>query len=615
MLIYNACGDINIKNKIIEQFRIRRTIAPPNNPTQSISITDVSNTQSTAGENDDLKLISYDMIKDKKSIIYKVEDDKISGFLTFNYIDKYYKSTTDALKVSFTGNNLKNSKNSKISITCYYFINNKVFEYDENYKTSNKIDISLENNITFNLDSDIAAISKDNIINEYEVIDMPISEFIIRKKAFDGFEDQLIKLKTVEEKINPMQYKRELYFEILSEEKDKAILTKNGDKYGQIQGMGINSYMEIYAVKQKTSQIKSEPNIEEFNILILSKSYQIEFTKEDILELPNLNSKLSYTFNWFKNTNGILLKDGGILNLMDIGGIDMLTYKNKSLNKNTYAFFINVKGRLKHIDPSEDVGHSIDSYNINFYENSLYLTKFYEHIVGNGVQGFTFSDDLFSKDNFTIDDLYFKITEDDIESKFEAINFGMGKYKVKMNSELNDKIDDKEIDIESLPLFLNVDNDKFQIIDDYAINRDTKIQLYKYTQNSEDKQLFILTRPNSEHGPIYYDIIEFTEYDQVESLAKFKETIRLPPCEECPKCEECPECPKSEENKNNLLTTLGMDAININEDTEEEAAEESAAEESASEESEGSGISNRMILVLLLFLLLGFYYFRHIREY
>jgi hypothetical protein len=591
MNIYNAYGDFKVRNKIIENM-----------------------------ENDDLKLISYDMIKDKKSIIYKVEDDKISGFLTFNYIDKYYKSKTDAMKVSFTGKNLTNSGNSTILITCYYFINNKVFEYDENYQTSNKIDISLENKITFNFDSDIAVISKDNIINEYEVIDIPIGEFIIRKKTVNGLEDQLIKLKTVEEKINIMQYKRELYFEILSDEKNKAILTKNGDKYGQIQGMGINSYIEIYAVKQKVvegfgisssplikSQPKIEEEVEEFNILILSKSYQIEFEKKDIVNIPPF-FRLSANFNWFRTTNSILLKDGGILYLMDLDGITMLVYKNNSLNQYTYSFFINVKGELKHYTPeigSSNISFFKDDYHINFYENSLYLAKFNEDF--RGIKGFTFSDGLFSKDNFTIDDLYYKITEDDIETKFEGINFGMGKYKVKMNSELNDKIDDKEIDIESVPLFLNFDNDKFQIIDNYAMNRDEKLQLCKYTQNSEDKIIFILNKPRV--GPIYYDIIDFTAYDKVESLSKFKETLRLPPCEECSEVKECPECEKCEDK---ICPECEKCEDKICPECEK--CEDKICPECEKCEDNGSGINiNYIFLVVLLIALI--YYICNSRRY
>ena len=519
---------------------------------------------------DNITIINLSVIKEKKNLIYKVENDLISGYLIFNYVKHYTSPLKNSVKVTFVGNNLTN--NTPFSSTCYYFINNNVLEYDDNYTIHNKINIINENEIEIKLKKNvITIINSQHITKEYEIIDIPDGKFIAR--ISDGI------TKFIE------QINMNGTFDITSMQ-DEVVITKRGNKYGQLLGVGNNTFLEIYAFKLTSDG--NSGDIPEFGLLLLQKSKQVELLQNDFIKHIEFN-KNDYNFNWFNNTKIIQLKDGGYLTEGGYEQLKLISYKNKTLDKDISDVFINLDRNLQHYEFENRI-----DYNINIYDNELYLKKFDKDKSNDfAKKPFIFSDDLFEKNDFNIEDLYYKITEDDIITKFEITNIQNGKYTIKMNQDLNESIDEDEVTIEVVAMIISFNGrEQLQLIDNYGISRDLKLELFKST--NDDRNIFTLHNLNGKKSTKYYDVIEYSEYNRNEMISKFNEMLGIPPCPESTES-ECPVCPESTESECPTCPACPESTESDNDEDEEEDS--------------GSGMSiKNLIMILILAVILIFLY-------
>ena len=556
---------------------------------------DFKNNKIIEGLDDDNTIINLSVIKNKKNLLYKVENDSISGYLIFNYMKHYTSPLKNSVKVTFIGNDITN--NTPISSTCYYLINNNVLEYDNNYTIYNKINIIDENQIEIKLNKTTTTINIQHIIKEYEIIDIPIGKYIAR------IYDEILESQSIIEINMDETFHTNMF-------KDDVIITKRGYKYGQLLGVGNNTLLEIYGFK-----INSDSNSEnkpEFGLILLNKTIQKEILQNDFIKHIEFN-KNDYNFNWFNNTKIIQLKDGGYLTEGEYEQLKLISYKNKTLDKDISDIFINLDRNLEHYEFENRT-----DYNINIYDNELYMKKFDKDKSNDfAKKPFIFSDDLFEKNDFNIEDLYYKITEDDILTKFEIANIQNGKYTIRMNQELNESVDEDEITIEVVAIMISFNGrEQLQLIDNYGISRDFKLELFKST--NDVRNIFALHKLNGNKSIKYYDVIEYSEYDRNEMLNKFNEMLGIPPCpesteNECPACPEstesecptCPACPESTENECPVCPTCPA-CPTCPEDNENDEDED---------EDSGSGMSiKNLIIILISVLILIFLYKKFIHQ-
>ena len=325
-------------------------------------------------------------------------------------------------------------------------------------------------------------------------------------------------------------------------------LIKFGKRYGNYSDdCGLdNSEMYIY-----------EEN-EQINLIIFSKDKDMNGTfkinSKDIIELPDFN--LMGNFNWFDETGIILLNDNGILMFNGIHNnnlsVKTIYYLNK-LSKTYYTnTFLGEKTKFENLLFDSDDKRFEKENKILISDNDIYLKKI-SPIESEAKYMFNINDKFLENDKIVLNDIYYKLTKDNIKESLTKVNLSNGTYNVSSYNQYNNEDSDEEA-------IIKISNNNLE----YNDNKLIKISDGCYSNNNYKIEYYVVKKDLSVNFFVIFDNIKPHKFPRFMKQDNFKEvTNEEEKCDECPTCETCDKCTNSGYTDLHVFITISILLIAI----------------------------------------------------